>query len=683
MISLRRQWLVYVICCLMILPFNLYTYDHHTETLIATIQQRYEQTRQQIANDVLLSVPNEFEHIQPIITSFEWRELQVDNLVNKLNKTVTAFGQQGLKWLLCPITDSAEIERRQTIIKTLVEDTTFFSRLDIALRHVKQGEDALLLYWDQKNPYHEQVKKFFYRLLPKKINNVLNNNRYALDFGFLYTVCVAARMLVHELCLGGIYQEFSDFEQQDIDLMRGLKRGLGAPLDIHNCVMNKLYTGPASVHNSDGSINWKRLLHVSINGTAKDRHGVLYDLFGQRTIGSILGWSSAAFSALSYDVFWYLLLEYAWDEVKERSTIINATQRTLSSVARLMQGLKELEAVVASNGVLRDCKVHRHLQDIMNMRNWSNKFKQLMALLYSSTFDASGSWTYSRGKVLCAHKLLLEIRQELVPALQAVAQYDAYFSIAQLFKEHQGQETGFCFVQFVEHPTPYVDIEACWEPLVPGHAKITNDIQLGVHGIPMCMVITGPNGGGKSTFLKSLGHAVIMAQSWGIVPAQSARMTMFHGIRTSLDPKEDLSQGISTFMAQKKRIKELYDYLTNTHTNDKILAMLDEPFRGTTDYQSAQRIYAFGKDVTNFDHAIVCIATHVRKPIELAQEYPAIFANYNVIIEEPEQGEFIRTFKLAHGPAMWWFDDQACASRFVDWLDIQMRKQAMLQESCD
>jgi DNA mismatch repair ATPase MutS len=147
-------------------------------------------------------------------------------------------------------------------------------------------------------------------------------------------------------------------------------------------------------------------------------------------------------------------------------------------------------------------------------------------------------------------------------------------------------------------------------------------------------------------------------------------------VRTSLDPKEDLSHGISTFMAQKKRIKELYDYLQGSDPTFKVLAMLDEPYRGTTDYQSAQRIYAFGSQVARLQHAIVCIATHVRKPIDLADEYPAMFANYHVTIEEPEFGLFKRTFKLAQGPAMWWFDDQDCAGRFVDWLDTEMRHRA-------
>ena len=53
-----------------------------------------------------------------------------------------------------------------------------------------------------------------------------------------------------------------------------------------------------------------------------------------------------------------------------------------------------------------------------------------MDLLNSFSFDTAGKKIFSAGQVLCAHRLLTEVKDELVPALQAVAEFDAYCSLA-------------------------------------------------------------------------------------------------------------------------------------------------------------------------------------------------------------------------------------------------------------
>ena len=293
--------------------------------------------------------------------------------------------------------------------------------------------------------------------------------------------------------------------------------------------------------------------------------------------------------------------------------------------------------------------------------------KAVTNLLDAKTFQKDRSYVYSRGRVLRAHKVLHEAKADLVPVLQALGILDGYCSIARLYKEYNTNAALFSFPTFINSQEPQIQYDNAWIPVLSPTNVVNNNVYCGWGEYPSKLVITGPNGCGKSTFLKMIGQMVILAQSWGIAPAQSATQTIFAGLRTGLDPREDLQQGISTFMAEKKRMNELSVFINGSSANSHHLVLIDEPYRGTVDAESARRIYAFGSDIANIP-CIVGIATHVQKPIELAHNFPENFVNYHVAINEPEPGVFERTFKLKIGPAMWWFEDAERRARFVDWI---------------
>jgi len=161
------------------------------------------------------------------------------------------------------------------------------------------------------------------------------------------------------------------------------------------------------------------------------------------------------------------------------------------------------------------------------------------------------------------------------------------------------------------------------------------------------------------------------------VPGTRARMTFFNQIRTSFAPKEDKLHGISKFMAQKRHIANIQRLIQNSTVDKKMLVLLDEPYDGTTEHLMAERVYEFGQTVKQLPQVVVGIATHVQKPIELAND--GSFANYHVGIEEPALGMFTRTFKLEDGPAHWWFNDKARGGRYQDWLDIYMQRNAAVK----
>jgi energy-coupling factor transporter ATP-binding protein EcfA2 len=645
------------------------------KTLEIALTEQTKKEKKQLANRLLKSKANLFDSVwskNSIISPFEKRELQIDDLITKCSRSVTAFGDIGLDWLLIPISNSTEIQRRQTIVQSLVQDEVLFNNLRNALSHIALGEDALLAYW-KRDQDHAKVGDLYYNLTPRA--DVLNKSSLALEGGFWFSILGSIKSLAAYLCVEGVIEECLNPDVPEINLFDSVRKGVNKfarPLSPHSELTEEKLK-------NNGTFNLKNILYHQMKGTAGDRYRLCSILFGSyklpSSFGTICGLGNAALSAIVDNAFLFVLLQYAVEDLLGKVQAVRELQINFVKIASLIRALDGLEKVVSTSPLLAEVQTAKYLQQAMNKNKWSDKLKQLMDLLNAFSFDTAGKKIFSAGQVLCAHKLLTEVKDELVPALQAVAEFDAYCSLAQLYKESQDTENRFVFAEFVAHETPQIAIDACWEPLVSDRQAVVNDIYLGAKGRVPRMMITGPNGCGKSTFLKSLGHAVIMAQSWGIVPAKKAKLTLFTGIRTSLDPKEDILNGISTFMAQRMRIGQVQDFVQASDPAQKILVMLDEPYRGTTDYLTEECIYDFGKEVAQLPNVVVCIATHVKKPVELARN--GKFANYHVEIESLGNGEFKRLFTIASGAANKWLNDRQWMKDFVYWLDRDMQRNAL------
>jgi DNA mismatch repair ATPase MutS len=276
---------------------------------------------------------------------------------------------------------------------------------------------------------------------------------------------------------------------------------------------------------------------------------------------------------------------------------------------------------------------------------------------------------YSRGRLLLANRLFMKHKQHMLPALRAIAELDAAFSMAKLYKEHLNTNAPFAFVEFVNSNKPVIEFHGAWMPFFGDKDPVQNNILLGGTHSQEHWLLTGPNGGGKSALIKNgIGQMICLAQSWGMVPAQKARMSLINGLRTSTSAKEDMRNGISTFMAQSKSMQRLADYInTEIKLDGNYLIIADEPYRGCVNDETARRTGAFCDLVVNKPNIACIIATHI-KPV-YAPTTEAKFNYYHVEIAEPTIGEFVRTYKLAPGLCNWWFNDVKRRSRYVDWIN--------------
>ncbi len=158
------------------------------------------------------------------------------------------------------------------------------------------------------------------------------------------------------------------------------------------------------------------------------------------------------------------------------------------------------------------------------------------------------------------------------------------------------------------------------------------------------LIVTGPNMGGKSTFLRQNALLVILAQLGSFVPAQMMRFPIFDRIFTRIGASDNLARGRSTFMVEMTETAIILNSAT-----PKSLIILDEIGRGTATFDGLSLAWAVIEHIQSHLHAKTIFATHYHELTELAELMTGI-KNYHVAVKESQNRIiFLRTVEA--GPA--------------------------------
>ena len=151
------------------------------------------------------------------------------------------------------------------------------------------------------------------------------------------------------------------------------------------------------------------------------------------------------------------------------------------------------------------------------------------------------------------------------------------------------------------------------------------------------MIVTGPNAGGKSTTLKGIAISLILAQTFGIVPADEAVITPFTKIASYLNITDDIVAGRSLFKAEVMRAHNLIETVEKLESKQFSFVILDEIFNGTSPHEGAAAAYWNGKHLGSFDRSIAIVATHFPLLTDLEKITPS-FTNYRVRVNKKRDG---------------------------------------------
>ncbi|MEM7175371.1 MAG: DNA mismatch repair protein MutS [Chlamydiota bacterium] len=244
-------------------------------------------------------------------------------------------------------------------------------------------------------------------------------------------------------------------------------------------------------------------------------------------------------------------------------------------------------------------------------------------------------------KILTAEEKIAQLEQQLFQNLRctvaaeikairqtasSIAIVDCLLSLAELAKRHhyvcpQVDDSSTLFIREGRHPV----IEAA----LPNHTFIPNDTELHPDRSAL-LLITGPNMGGKSTYIRQVALIAIMAQMGSFIPAQSAQIGVVDKVFSRIGASDDLSRGQSTFMVEMTETAHIL-----THATPHSLVILDEVGRGTSTCDGIALASAVAQYLIQLQGkgAKTLFATHYLEITKLENQFPQV-KNFNVAIRE-------------------------------------------------
>ena len=244
------------------------------------------------------------------------------------------------------------------------------------------------------------------------------------------------------------------------------------------------------------------------------------------------------------------------------------------------------------------------------------------------------------------YELFVKLREEVSKyseaiklSARAIAELDVLIGFSEVAEENEYVEP-----ELVEEPLlvvedgrhPVIEKIQGRENFVPNSVELNKDSAI-------LLVITGPNMGGKSTYLRQNALIVIMAQMGCFVPASSAKVGIFDRIFSRVGAGDELVRGKSTFMVEMSECA----YILKNAT-ERSLVILDEVGRGTSTYDGMAIAWAIAEELYE-KKVFTLLATHYFELTELAKLYSGI-KNYHVEVKE-WQDEIVFLYKVVEGSA--------------------------------
>jgi DNA mismatch repair protein MutS len=236
---------------------------------------------------------------------------------------------------------------------------------------------------------------------------------------------------------------------------------------------------------------------------------------------------------------------------------------------------------------------------------------------------------------------LLETLSTHIPGLQrsaaAIAEVDTLVAFAR-----RAVAGGYCAPELVDEPL--IEIDAGRHPVVEAQVDhfISNDTHLGP--TRQLLIVTGPNMGGKSTYMRQVALIVLLAHCGSFVPAARARLGPVDQIFTRIGAADDLAGGRSTFMVEMTETA----YILHNATRSS-LVLMDEVGRGTSTLDGLALAWAIARHLIEKNCSLTLFATHYFEMTRLAEEFREAANVHLDAVEHKDRIVFLHA--VEEGPA--------------------------------
>lgn len=276
-------------------------------------------------------------------------------------------------------------------------------------------------------------------------------------------------------------------------------------------------------------------------------------------------------------------------------------------------------------------------------------YERKQTLVNAERFTSTELKEYER-KILAADERIIEIERQLFVEIRssvaaqaarlrrtasAVAQLDVLAALAKLaadrgYTRPEFNSTGELLIVGGRHPVIEELLRQRGERFVP------NDLCFDP-GRQQLLLITGPNMGGKSTYLRQAALIVLMAQMGSFVPARQAKLPVTDRIFTRIGASDNLARGRSTFLVEMSEVAAILH-----HGTPSSLVLLDEVGRGTATFDGLSIAWAVVEHLQKHTRARTLFATHYHELTELADLLTGVQNVHVSVKETPSEIIFLR-----------------------------------------
>ena len=236
---------------------------------------------------------------------------------------------------------------------------------------------------------------------------------------------------------------------------------------------------------------------------------------------------------------------------------------------------------------------------------------------------------------------LLRQLQAQLPQIQRSARAAATLDVLNSFA-HTARTHHYTAPQFTDHSSLHIQngrhpvVEQQVQHFTPNHTQLTPSRRL--------TLLTGPNMGGKSTYMRQVALIALLAHTGSYVPAEAATIGTIDQIHTRIGASDDLASNRSTFMVEMSETA----YILH-HATPQSLVLIDEIGRGTSTFDGLALAQAIAEHLITKNQSLTLFATHYFELTRLPENHPSAF---NMHLSALEQGQdIVFLHHIEAGPA--------------------------------
>ncbi|MEM7174229.1 MAG: hypothetical protein AAF380_03185, partial [Bacteroidota bacterium] len=558
---------------------------------------------------------------EPVLDLYSWQDLNLiagqpkspeKNILQSLKRTKTLVGECVMATqIVNPSTNPDTITTKQKCTQAMLKDKATTEKIGEKLANIQQDEEKRLAFWKKdhvlEHPmFKKEVKKFYFKRfgLAK-----YNQSGFALQLGKFWSDFLLNKMFICTIVLCF----FSVLIFSSSSWEKGLVKGYPyydpqRPDPYIPMHMEKTTLMPYLLYYFSNSRLIFPFLPVfyplrwDIESATDAMRISEFDFWRKETWANVPSNVVACSFALVHFILIYLVTSfigaYFWYRTiknfrKNRSTL-NFLAANLAPFQVLIRNANALTKLILEHPELKQHygKNLRYTRKLLaEARKGNTNIGKLIKLL--SRVKLHDRWYFFNhtGNLLALYQRLRQHKNELASLTYEMGELDVQYGIVKILEEHNRLPKGtnkFVFGAFLNTPAdaPIIKGEGLWHPTLPAKQAIPNDLDMdSANGMRTC-VITGPNTGGKTTYILESTVNIICQQVWGIVSAKNFQQSVFYKIITYVNPSQDLARGLSLAEASMEVIKKHNELLKVT--KKPVLATLDEILGGGVDRKFAE-----------------------------------------------------------------------------------------------